>query len=122
MDVMGATDVLLHPARLEAGGLVIVEALLAGIPVVATEICGYAVQVTRSGAGFVIPEPFRQDAYTAAIRQTLGQIDELKARARAYALAPRDQETWLARLAREVESEVAARPSEDAPGRGLSVA
>lgn len=39
MSLMGAADLLLHPARLEAGGLVIVEALLAGIPVVATQIC-----------------------------------------------------------------------------------
>jgi UDP-glucose:(heptosyl)LPS alpha-1,3-glucosyltransferase len=121
MDVMGAADVLLHPARLEAGGLVIVEALLAGIPVVTTQICGYAVQVARSGAGVVIDEPFRQDEYTAAIRQTLGQIDELKARARAYALSARDQETWLSRLSREVETQIAAHGREHAAGR-LSLA
>ena len=103
VEVMGAADFLAHPARLEAGGLVIVEALLAGIPAIATRICGYAGEVERSGAGFVIEEPFEQQSFVAAIRKTIAKQNELKTRARTYALAAQGRETWLARLGRELE-------------------
>nr|WP_281433627.1 glycosyltransferase [Nitratireductor aquibiodomus] len=48
-------DLLLHPARLENTGTVIVEALLAGVPAIATENCGYA-KFLRDGAGIVLPQ------------------------------------------------------------------
>jgi UDP-glucose:(heptosyl)LPS alpha-1,3-glucosyltransferase len=103
MDVMGAADVLLHPARDEAGGLVIVEALLAGIPVVCTEICGYASEIEQSKAGFVLREPFQPDEFTAAIQSAIAERDNLQMHARAYADFLAGQESWLAQLARYVE-------------------
>lgn len=53
-------DLLLHPAYNENSGMVILEAIVAGLPVLVTEVCGYAFYVERARAGRVIPEPFSQ--------------------------------------------------------------
>jgi UDP-glucose:(heptosyl)LPS alpha-1,3-glucosyltransferase len=55
-----AADVLLHPAYHETTGNVLLEALSAGLPVLTTDACGYAVHVERAGGGEVIPAPFSQ--------------------------------------------------------------
>jgi UDP-glucose:(heptosyl)LPS alpha-1,3-glucosyltransferase len=67
--LLGAADLLVHPARNEVTGTVIIEALASGLPVIATEICGHAVHVEAAAAGIVLPEPFiraRLDAALAA--------------------------------------------------------
>ena len=61
-----AGDVLLHPARFEAAGKALVEALAAGVPVLTTDVCGYAGLVTESGGGIVLPAPFDQQSFEAA--------------------------------------------------------
>tara|TARA_R110002110_G_scaffold205066_7_gene417112 strand:+ start:250176 stop:251315 length:1140 start_codon:yes stop_codon:yes gene_type:complete len=66
-DLMLAADVLVHPARAEAGGIVLLEALVAGLPVVVTDVCGYAHHVAASDGGIVLPSPFEQ----AALQQAL---------------------------------------------------
>jgi len=53
-EYLSAGDFLLHPAVSENTGNAIVEALIAGIPVIATSNCGYACHIANSGAGFVI--------------------------------------------------------------------
>lgn len=53
--LFGACDLLVHPARLDVTGTVIVEALGVGMPVVTTANCGYAAHVSASGAGIVLP-------------------------------------------------------------------
>ena len=53
-------DLLLHPARHENTGTVIVEAIVAGLPVLTTATCGYAFHVERAAAGQVVPSPFQQ--------------------------------------------------------------
>lgn len=53
--LLGACDLLVHPARLDVTGTVIVEALGASVPVVTTANCGYAAHVSASGAGIVLP-------------------------------------------------------------------
>jgi UDP-glucose:(heptosyl)LPS alpha-1,3-glucosyltransferase len=67
--LMAAADLLVHPARYDTTGTVILEALVNGLPVVTTGICGYATHVTTADAGVVIPEPFRQSALIAALMQ-----------------------------------------------------
>jgi UDP-glucose:(heptosyl)LPS alpha-1,3-glucosyltransferase len=57
--LLGA-DLLVHPAYLENTGTVLVEALAAGLPVLASSVCGYANHVEKSGGGLLIPEPFSQ--------------------------------------------------------------
>jgi UDP-glucose:(heptosyl)LPS alpha-1,3-glucosyltransferase len=54
-------DLLLHPAYQENTGTVLIEAMAAGLPVLATDNCGYAFHVDRAGAGELVPSPFRQE-------------------------------------------------------------
>lgn len=63
--IVVASDFLLHAARLENTGTVILEALANGLPVIASDACGYAKYVEASGAGLVVanrddPEIWRQ--------------------------------------------------------------
>jgi UDP-glucose:(heptosyl)LPS alpha-1,3-glucosyltransferase len=53
-------DLLVHPARADVTGNVIVEALINGLPAVVSEVCGFAEHVRRADAGVVLPAPFRQ--------------------------------------------------------------
>ena len=55
-----AADVLLHPARKDNTGTVILEALVAGLPVLVTDVCGYAKHISRAAAGLVLAAPFDQ--------------------------------------------------------------
>ncbi len=67
-DLMAAADLLVHPARYDTTGTVILEAVVNGLPVVTTAVCGYASHVAHAGAGVVIAEPFRMKALVAALR------------------------------------------------------
>ncbi len=53
-------DLLIHPAYTENTGTVLLEALVAGLPVLTTASCGYAFHVEKSGGGRVLPAPFEQ--------------------------------------------------------------
>lgn len=59
-ELMSAADLLLHPAVQEAAGIVLLEAVVAGLPVLTTEVCGYAGYISAAQCGVVIPEPFAQ--------------------------------------------------------------
>lgn len=59
--LLGA-DLLIHPAYNENTGTVLLEALVAGLPVLTTAACGYAHYIEEADAGCVIPLPFAQDA------------------------------------------------------------
>ncbi len=67
-DLMAAADLLVHPARYDTTGTVILEAVVNGLPVITTAACGYARHVADAGAGLVIAEPFRQRALVGALR------------------------------------------------------
>lgn len=96
MDLMFAADFLAHPARTEAAGQVIGEALLAGTPAIVSDICGYASEVQRSGAGLVIPEPFDPHVFSRQIRTMLDDLPQMQARARAMAAQLQQQRgQWL---------------------------
>jgi UDP-glucose:(heptosyl)LPS alpha-1,3-glucosyltransferase len=64
-------DFLLHPARHENAGMIILEAIVAGLPVVTTATCGYAFHVEQASAGQVVPSPFRQQTLNAALQEML---------------------------------------------------
>lgn len=68
-------DLLLHPAYYENTGAVLIEAVVAGLPVLATAACGYAEHVAASGCGQVLPEPFRQADMNATLARMLGGGD-----------------------------------------------
>lgn len=73
-DLLLAADVMVHPALAEAGGTVLLEALVAGLPVVTTDVCGYAHHVEAGRAGIVLPAPFSQDALDRAVLRMLDGV------------------------------------------------
>lgn len=109
-DLLLAADLLVHPARSEAAGNVLLEALVAGLPVVATGVCGYAGHIAAAGAGIVLPEPFSQEAFDAALAQGLepGFRRRCRAGGLAYA-ASEDLYSLHASAADLIERAVAGR-------------
>lgn len=58
--LMQGADVLVHPAYNENTGTVLLEALVAGLPVLVTDVCGYAHYIADADAGLVVGSPFSQ--------------------------------------------------------------
>lgn len=69
-DFLLAADLLIHPARTENTGTALIEAMVAGLPVVVTDNCGYAFHVRDADAGRIVPIPFEQKA----LDQTLADV------------------------------------------------
>lgn len=67
-DLLQAADLLVHPARRDTTGTVLLEAVVSGLPALCTAACGYAPRVQAAGAGVVLPEPFDQRAFDRALR------------------------------------------------------
>ena len=70
-DLLQAGDLLIHPAYFENTGNVLLEALVAGLPVLTTEVCGFAHYIVDAGAGKVIPSPYRQPDLNEGLREML---------------------------------------------------
>lgn len=68
--LLGA-DLLIHPAYNENTGTVLLEALVAGLPVLVTDVCGYAHYIDEADAGRVVPSPFEQDTLNRMLVQML---------------------------------------------------
>jgi UDP-glucose:(heptosyl)LPS alpha-1,3-glucosyltransferase len=66
-ELMLGADLLVHPARNEAAGVVLLEALAAGLPVVTTDVCGYATHVKAARAGILLGAPFAQEQLDRAV-------------------------------------------------------
>ncbi|MEK9825747.1 MAG: glycosyltransferase, partial [Methylotenera sp.] len=63
--LMQGADVCVHPAYRENTGLVILEAMACGAPVLVTASCGYAHHVADANAGIVHQMPFDQNKFNA---------------------------------------------------------
>lgn len=83
-EYMFGSDLFLHPARNEATGTTLIEALAAGLPVLTTDICGFAPYV-REATGTVLGSPFKQDELVKMLSDMLPRLDELKKRTLEYA-------------------------------------
>lgn len=70
-DFLLGADLLLHPARHENTGTVLLEALVAGLPVLASAACGYAHYISDADAGDIVAEPFQQSAMNDALAAML---------------------------------------------------
>jgi UDP-glucose:(heptosyl)LPS alpha-1,3-glucosyltransferase len=79
-------DFLLHPARHENAGMILVEAIVAGLPVLTTATCGYAFYVEQASAGQVVPSPFRQATLNDTLQMMLcsGERDSWSGNGIAY--------------------------------------
>ncbi len=76
--LLWSADCLVHPALREATGGVIVEAIVAGLPVIVSGICGFAEHVEKARAGIVLPEPFDQSALDRALERMLTSKERLQ--------------------------------------------
>lgn len=65
------SSVLVHPARSEPGGLVLLEAMSQGLPVIATDVCGYARFVREADAGWVLTETSVEESLPNVLQKIL---------------------------------------------------
>jgi UDP-glucose:(heptosyl)LPS alpha-1,3-glucosyltransferase len=68
--LLGA-DLLIHPAYNENTGTVLLEALVAGLPVLVSDVCGYAHYIADADCGRVVPSPFEQQVLDQMLAQML---------------------------------------------------
>ena len=84
--LLGA-DCLIHPALNEAAGIVLLESLAAGLPVLVTDVCGYAHHIAKADAGVVVASPFRQQELNSALSNMLDKHRLLQWQENALAYA-----------------------------------
>ena len=90
---MVGADVFAHPARSELAGIVLIEAMTAGLPVLVTDVCGYAPRVAEADAGIVLPSPYRQADMNHGLVMMLEQAKQLSWRASGQAYVKHIKET-----------------------------
>ena len=73
---LAGSDVLIHPAYVESAGYVLLEATIAGLPVLTTDTCGYAFHITKAQSGLVCPSPFKQSDLNASLSRMLNSLSK----------------------------------------------
>ena len=68
--LLGA-DLLMHPAYNENTGTVLLEALVSGLPVLVTDVCGYAHYIEDANCGQVLSGPFQQKQLDQVLSDSL---------------------------------------------------
>lgn len=108
MEVLDAADVLIHPSEADAFPTAVIEAMAAGLPVVATRVGGIPEIVADGETGALVPAP-ASGAELAAALEPLVADGELRARMGAAGRARYEREftveTW-ARRTRELYDRV----------------
>lgn len=85
-------DVLLHPAKAEPYGMVITEAMAARVPVVISDVCGAAAQLTPdAGSALLLSAPMT--SWVAAIEQQLNREDAAPQFVRSWREVAQEYET-----------------------------
>ncbi|MBQ4480762.1 MAG: glycosyltransferase family 4 protein [Victivallales bacterium] len=69
-ELLPAADLLLHPAREEEAGTMLLDAMTAGVPVVYTDNCGYSIFLHKTCCP-VIPAPHHTEAIADALAFTI---------------------------------------------------
>lgn len=75
--LLRSADVLLHPAYRENTGTVLLEAAVAGLPVIATDVCGYSHYLAENDLGVVLSSPFQQEELNKALLKGLTSTDDI---------------------------------------------
>ena len=111
MEVLDATDVLIHPPHYDALPTSLIEAGAAAVPAVATRVGGIPEIVEDGVSGVLVDAPPRAEALAAALEPLLGDRDRrlrMGAAARERFEREFSAESWAGRL-RALYDEVAAR-------------
>ena len=83
-DLLQAMDLMVHPAREEGTGTVLVEAIASGLPVICSGACGFA-SFVQEATDTVLQEPFRQQELNDLLASSIRRLAELKRLTRQYA-------------------------------------
>lgn len=75
-ELMCAMDMLVHPAREEAGGSVLIEAAVSRLPVICTDICGFSSHIEKWEVGRSVASPFSQDVFNTAFARFVAFLRE----------------------------------------------
>lgn len=74
-NLLQAADLMLHPAYSESAGYVLLEATIAGLPILCTESCGYAFHIRKADSGKICPLPFEQTMLNSLLFEMLQQLE-----------------------------------------------
>ncbi len=88
--LLAAGDLMVHPAHNENTGTVLLEAIAAGLPVLATDVCGYAHHIKAAEAGIVLDSPFDQEVLNTRLASMLTSpyLDRWSANGQRYGTNP----------------------------------
>lgn len=81
-DLMAAADLLVHPARYEAYGLAVHEALCCGVPAIVSSCAGVVERMPESLAGLLIPDANSADDLAARLLYWRDRALDLRERTR----------------------------------------
>ena len=70
-ELMKCSDILIHPAREEAAGNVIIEAMVSELPILTCKEVGFADYVIEHKAGIVVPTPYNQNDLNKELEKLL---------------------------------------------------
>jgi len=116
-ELLAAADLLVSPARYEAFGLNVQEAICRGVPALVTSSAGVAERYPSDLADMMLPDPENVDDLVARLLRWRSSIDCWKDRFRPLATALRNY-TWTDMASRIVslaeESDTLLRPPPDA--------
>ncbi len=76
--LLKSADLLIHPARRENTGTVLLEAAVAGLPVLTTAVCGYSCYIRDHKLGIVMAEPYEQEKLTEALASMFRDPENLE--------------------------------------------
>jgi UDP-glucose:(heptosyl)LPS alpha-1,3-glucosyltransferase len=74
--LLRSADVLIHPAYRENTGTVLLEAAISGLPVITTDVCGYAHFIANNKLGEVLASPYNQQQLDSALLTALTDTEK----------------------------------------------
>lgn len=118
MDVLAATDVLVHPTSMDAFPTALLEAAAARVPVVATAVGGIPEIIEDGRTGHLIDAPPRSEALAEKLAALLGDEDRRRAtgeRAHTRFTERFTAQIWAKRLREVYEEVLEERRDEERP-------
>ena len=80
LEIIGAADLIVHPSLEDALSQSLIESLMLGRPIIATDISGASDTLGDGKYGLLVP-PESSEALETAIRETIGNIEAARSKA-----------------------------------------